>query len=68
MGINYGLNSVRFPSQLKVDAKVRARRELAAADLVNPSTIQLTHKVTIDIDGEAKPACVAESLTRLVYG
>jgi acyl dehydratase len=67
MGINYGLNKVRFPSPVKVGSRVRARRELQGADLVNPSTILLTHKVTIDIDGEAKPACVAESLTRLVY-
>ena len=68
MGINYGLNRVRFPAPVKVDSKVRARRELIATDSANPSTLQLTHKVTIEIDGEAKPACVAESLTRLVYG
>ncbi len=68
MGINYGLNKVRFPAPVRVDARVRARRELVAVDLVNPSTILLTHKVTIDIDGEPKPACVAEALTRLVYG
>ena len=67
MGINYGLNKVRFPSPVKVDSKVRARRELVSAELANPSTIQQTHKVTIEIEGEAKPACVAESLTRLVY-
>ncbi len=68
MGINYGLNKVRFPAPVKVDSKVRARRELVAAEAPNPSTLQLTHKVTIEIDGEAKPACVAETLTRLVYG
>ena len=67
MGINYGLNKVRFPSPVKVDSKVRARRELVSAELANPSTIQQTHKVTIEIEGEAKPACVAESVTRLVY-
>ena len=67
MGINYGLNRVRFPAPVKVDSRIRARRELLSADLVNPNTVQLTHKVTIDIEREDKPACVVESLTRLVY-
>ncbi len=67
MGINYGLNKVRFPAPVKVDSRVRARRELISAELMNPNTIQQTHKVTIEIEGEAKPACVAEALTRLVY-
>jgi acyl dehydratase len=67
MGVNYGLDRVRFPSPVKVDSRVRARRELVSADLVNPSTIQLKQKVTIEIEGEAKPACVAETLSRLIY-
>jgi acyl dehydratase len=67
MGINYGLNKVRFPAPVKVDSRVRARRELMSADVVNPNTLQLVQKVTIEIEGEPKPACVAESLTRLVY-
>lgn len=67
MGINYGLNRVRFPAPVPVDSRVRALRELLAADLVNPNTIQLTHKLTVEVDGQQKPACVAESLTRLVY-
>ena len=68
MGINYGLNKVRFPAPVKVDSRVRIRRELVGAELANPSTIQLTHKATIEIDGQTKPGCVAETLTRLVYG
>ncbi len=67
MGINYGLDRVRFPAPVKVDSRLRARRELISAELVAPNTVQLKQKVTIDIDGEPKPACVAESLTRLVY-
>ncbi len=67
MGINYGLNRVRFPFPVKVDSKVRALRELLSAELVNPKTVQLTEKVTIEIDGEKRPGCVAEFLTRLVY-
>jgi acyl dehydratase len=67
MGVNYGLDKVRFPNPVKVNSRIRAKRQLVAADLVNPTTIQLKQLVTIEIDGEAKPGCVAEQLTRLIY-
>ncbi len=68
MGVNYGLDKVRFPAPVPVDSKIRARRELVSAEIVAPNTIQLKQKVTIEVEGGAKPACVAESLTRLIYG
>lgn len=67
MGINYGLEKARFPSPVKVGSKVRARMELLSAELKAPNTIQLKHKVTVEIQGGGKPACVAEILSRLVY-
>ena len=67
MGINYGLDKVRFPNPVRVDSKVRARRSMMSVELKNPTTIQTKQLVTIEIEGEKKPACVAESLTRLVY-
>ena len=68
MAVNYGLDKVRFPSPVKVNSRVRAQRELITAELVNPTTIQLKQKITIEIEGEGKPACVAETLARLYYG
>jgi acyl dehydratase len=68
MGINYGLDKVRFPAPVKVESRVRARRELVAVDLKAENSVQLKQKVTVEIEGEDKPACVAELLTRLVYG
>lgn len=68
MGVNYGLDKVRFPNPVKVDSKVRAQRELVEAKLVAPNTIQLKNKITVEIDGEEKPGCVAEFLTRVIYG
>jgi acyl dehydratase len=68
MGVNYGLDKVRFPAPVKVNSRVRAQRQLLSAELVNPSTIQLKQKVTIEIEGEPKPACVAETVSRLIYG
>jgi acyl dehydratase len=67
MGVNYGLDKVRFPNPVKVDSKIRAKRQLIAAELKNPTAIQLKQLVTIEIEGEAKPGCVAEQLTRLIY-
>ncbi len=67
MGVNYGLDKVRFPNPVKVNARIRARRSLAEAELKNPNTIQLKQIVTVEIEGEDKPGCVAESLTRLIY-
>ncbi len=67
MGINYGLDRLRFPAPVKVNSRVRARRELVEAELKAENTIQIKQKVTVDIEGESKPGCVAEFLTRLVY-
>ena len=67
MGVNYGLDRVRFPAPVKVNSRVRGRRELVSAELAAPNTIQLKQRMTVEIEGEPKPGCVAETLTRLVY-
>ncbi len=67
MAINYGLDKVRFPSPVKVDSSVRARRELMSVELKDPNTVQIKSRITIDIVGEDKPACVAETLARILY-
>ncbi len=68
MGVNYGLDKVRFPNPVKVNSKVRAHRELMEVTLVNPNTVQMKNKITVEIDGETKPACVAEFLSRTIFG
>ena len=67
MGVNYGFEKVRFVAPVKVNARIRLRREIGAVELKNANTIHLTHKCTIEIQGEDKPACVAEWITRLIY-
>ena len=67
MGVNYGLDKVRFPAPVPVNSRLRAERTLLEADLKAPNTIQLKQQITIEIDGGDKPACVAEFLTRLIY-
>jgi acyl dehydratase len=63
MGINYGLNRVRFPNPVRVGSQVRGRFRLAAYEPLDGGA-QLTVEATIEIDGQAKPACVAESVSR----
>ena len=67
MGVNYGLDKVRFPAPVPVDSQIRARHRLVSAELKNPGTIQLKREVIVDIEGGKKPVCIAESLVRLMY-
>lgn len=65
MGVNYGLNKVRFISPVLVGSRLRARMTLLAAVPIDNAGMQLTWNVTVEREGGAKPACVAESLVRL---
>jgi acyl dehydratase len=64
MGINYGLNRVRFPNVVRVGARIRTRTRLLSVEEVQPNVIQQVVEVTVEVEGEAKPAMVAESVTR----
>ena len=63
MGVNYGLNKVRFTSPVAVGSKVRADVELVDVTDVTGG-VQLATKITIEIEGSERPALVAEWLTR----
>lgn len=65
MGINYGLNKVRFPQPVRVGSRIRAGAELAEITDV-PGGKQAVVRWTLEIDGESKPACVAETVGRLL--
>ena len=65
MGVNYGLNKVRFPSPVVVGSRVRAGAELAEVVDVAQGK-QAVVKVTVEIEGNPKPACVAETVVLLV--
>ena len=64
--INYGLNKVRFPNALKSGARVRARVTLANIEEVKGG-VQVTEVYTAEVEGEAKPACVAEAIMRWYF-
>jgi acyl dehydratase len=64
MGVNYGLNKVRFTSPVPVGAKIRGRFVLAGYDKIEGNGVQTTWKVTIEREGGDKPACVLEAISR----
>ena len=64
MGVNYGLNKVRFPAPVPVGSRLRAHIKLLAAEPVQPDGMQMTWGVTVEREGSDKPVCVAESLSR----
>ena len=66
-GINYGCNKVRFTNPVPAGSRVRARTKLLAADAMDKGGVRLTNQVTIEIDGQERPACVAETMS-IVYG
>ena len=68
MGINYGLDKVRFLNPVKSGAKIRARFVLASAEEKKPGNYLLKHNVTVEIDGEDKPALIAKWLGMTVVG
>jgi len=71
MSVNYGLNKVRFPNPVKAGSRVRARMALQSCEPISGGPagkggFQLVTVVTVEIEGQSKPACVAETL-RMVY-
>ncbi|MFW6081626.1 MAG: MaoC family dehydratase, partial [Desulfosalsimonas sp.] len=63
MSVNYGLNRVRFPAPVPAESRIRPRVTLLSAEDV-AGGVQLTWRVTIEVEGSEKPACIAETLSR----
>jgi len=64
MGVNYGLNRVRFPAPVPAGSRVRGHAKLLAAEAIAPDGLQMTWEITIEREGGDKPVCVAESVVR----
>jgi len=67
MGINYGLNKVRFPAVLPVGSKVRAGATLVSVDRTPDGGYQIAAEATLSREGGEKPCCVAQTLARLYF-
>ena len=66
MGINYGWNRVRFPSPVAVGAQIRTRGEIRSVE-VKGEMLEVVNRLTVEVRGQPKPACVGESVLRLVF-
>jgi acyl dehydratase len=67
MGVNYGTDKVRFPSAVKAGARLRPSGEVVAAKRTKDGGVQAVIRVTVEIEGEARPACVAETISRYYF-
>jgi acyl dehydratase len=66
MGINYGLEKVRFPNPVRVGSRIRLAAKVVTVDDVPGDGVQMTLDFTVEIEGQDKPACVAESVVLLL--
>ena len=64
MGVNYGLNRVRFMAPVPVGSRLRGRMKLLSVEPIANDGMQMTWEATIELEGSPKPACVAESVVR----
>ncbi|MEU4563289.1 MaoC family dehydratase [Actinoplanes sp. NPDC023936] len=64
MGLNYGLEKVRFPTPVKVGSKIRLTARVVSVEDVPGNGVQSTFDFTVEVDGSSKPACVAQPVYR----
>jgi acyl dehydratase len=64
MGVNYGLNKVRFTSPVPAGSRLRARMKLLSHEDIEKNGVQMRWEVSVEREGQAKPVCVAESISR----
>lgn len=67
IGVNYGCDKVRFPAPVKVGARVRGHGQVLAADELADGGVQVTIRVSVEIEGSAKPGCVVDTISRLYF-
>ena len=67
LGVNYGCDKVRFPAPVRVGARIRGRGELTAIERAKDGSLQSTLRLTVEIEDEAKPACVVDTISRYYF-
>jgi acyl dehydratase len=66
MGVNVGCDRVRFPAPVKVGSRLRGRGELVKVEQVG-AAVQTTVRVTVEIEGGERPACVVDTVSRYTF-
>jgi acyl dehydratase len=63
-GVNYGMEKVRFPAPVRVGCRIRGQATLTLAEMPSPDAVQLTVRMSVEVEGESRPACVADLIAR----
>ena len=66
LGVNYGWNKIRFPAPVPAGSRIRVSVEMVTVDDVGGGWHQIVQKWTVEVEGSEKPACVAESVGRVL--
>jgi acyl dehydratase len=66
MGVNYGTDKTRFPAPVPVGSRIRGVGEIVAAEEVKNGAVQVTVRVSVEIEGSDRPACVVDTISRFV--
>jgi acyl dehydratase len=67
MGVNYGLDKVRFPSPVRAGSRIRARTTMVNLDRIGDNAVQLITRTAVEIEGGEKPGCVADLVSRYYF-
>lgn len=67
MAVNYGLDRVRFPAPVPVGSRIRVRSKLLEVQEIGDNAVQTKYQQTIEVEGQDRPGCVAESLGRVYF-
>ena len=67
MGVNYGTDKVRFPAPVKVNSRVRGKGEVVAAEEIKGGGVQVVVRISVEVEGQDKPGCVVDTISRLYF-
>ena len=67
VGVNYGCDRLRYPSPVRVGTRIRGRAEMLAGESITGGGVQLIVRMTVEIEGESRPGCVADILARYYF-
>ena len=67
MGVNYGCEKVRFPAPVPVNSRVRGHGLVVAAEAVKGDGVQVTVRITVQVENADKPGCVVDTISRLFF-
>jgi acyl dehydratase len=67
LGLNYGCDRIRFPAALRTGTRARAHAQIVAVEDVGGGAVQVKMRVTVEAEGEDKPVCVADTLSRFYF-